>query len=352
MNDAAQTLIILSPGFPENEADTTCLPPKQVFVKSLNKNFPSLNILILSFQYPYTNIIYKWNGNTVIPFNGKKFSGKFKRVFLWIRIWKTRKLLKNENNIIGIYSFWLGECAFIGKWFAKFHQLKHYCWISGQDAKKNNGYVRLMKPKPNELVAMSDFLEEEFYRNYQIKPEHVIPIGIEPTMFSNTATEKDIDLIGAGSLIPLKQYDVFIDVVKNISIKLPSVKAMICGKGEEEKKLQSLINSLQLQKNILLAGEKSHPEILSLMQRSKILLHTSFYEGFGSVCIEALYAGAHVISFTKPMNAEIPHWHVVGNKESMVAKAIELLTDTELSYNSITPYLMDDTAKAVMKLFA
>ena len=46
------TLIILSPGFAANEEDTTCLPPQQVFVKALNRNFPSLQIIILAFQYP------------------------------------------------------------------------------------------------------------------------------------------------------------------------------------------------------------------------------------------------------------------------------------------------------------
>ena len=54
MKHDPKTLVILSPGFPKDEADTTCLPAHQVFIKSLNKNFPSLKIIILSFQYPFS----------------------------------------------------------------------------------------------------------------------------------------------------------------------------------------------------------------------------------------------------------------------------------------------------------
>ena len=41
MKHDQKTLIILSPGFAKDEADTTCLPAQQVFIKALNKNFPS-----------------------------------------------------------------------------------------------------------------------------------------------------------------------------------------------------------------------------------------------------------------------------------------------------------------------
>ena len=47
MKNDAKTLIILSPGFPKDESDTACLPSQQIFVRALNKNFPSLRIFFL-----------------------------------------------------------------------------------------------------------------------------------------------------------------------------------------------------------------------------------------------------------------------------------------------------------------
>lgn len=350
MKHDTKTLVILSPGFPKDEADTTCLPAHQVFIKALNKNFPSLKIIILSFQYPFSTSAYNWYGNKVIPFNGMK-KGVIARLFLWRHLLRTLHETKKENNITGLFSFWCTECALIGKYFGKRNNLKHFSWITGQDAKKGNKYISLIRPRPYELIAMSDFLSKEFYKNYAVRPLHIIPNGIDPSLFSIQSTERDITVLGAGSLIPLKQYDVFINVVKEITNEIPGTRAMLCGKGPGEIQLQKLIVRHQLQNNILLTGEKSHAEILQLMRRTKVFLHTSNYEGFSTVCLEALYAGCHVISFIKPMKHDIAHWHIVQSKEEMVKKAMEILHNSETDYTGVLPYTMDDSALAVMQLF-
>ncbi len=346
MKHDVKTLIILSPGFPKDEADTACLPSQQIFVKSLNKIFPSLKIIALSFRYPFSISPYKWQGNLIIPFNAKQ-----KALLARIRIWRALDELKKNHHIVGLFSFWCGECALIGKYFGKRNNLKHFTWISGQDARKGNKYISLIRPKPYELVAMSDFLAKEFYKNYGVKPLHVVPIGIDASMFEKKIHKKNIDIIGVGSLISLKQYDIFISIIKSLSNNFDSIKTIICGKGPQKEALQSAIDKMLLSKNVLLIGEKPHTEVLQLMQRSKILLHTSSYEGFGAVCIEALYAGCHVISFVNPMKRDIDHWHVVKTKEEMINKVIELLGNSETEYTAELPYIMDDSVKAVMQLF-
>ena len=63
-----EILIILSPGFPESEADSTCLPMQQQFVRALKEMHPELDIVVLTFQYPYHHKEYKWFEVKVIPF--------------------------------------------------------------------------------------------------------------------------------------------------------------------------------------------------------------------------------------------------------------------------------------------
>jgi glycosyltransferase involved in cell wall biosynthesis len=345
-----KTLVILSPGFAKDEQDTTCLPAQQVFVKAVNKNFPSLQIIILAFQYPRIKKKYKWFGNTIISLNGAERKRIF-RLLLWWRIYKDLKKIKKENSLIGLLSFWCNECALVGKIFSKRNHLKHFIWLLGQDAKKNNPYVKRIKPVPHELIAMSDFLSETFFKNHKIKPEHIIPNGVDTKMFSAAAAMKKIDILGAGSLIPLKQYDVFIQVIFEIKKIMPDINAVLCGAGPEEKKLKELIQHYHLEKNILLTGEKKHIEVLQLMQQAKIFLHTSSYEGFSGVCLEALYAGAHVISFIKAMHRSIEHWHIVLSKEEMIKKTLQLLDNSLTDYTSVLAYSMDDSAKIMMKLF-
>ena len=248
-------------------------------------------------------------------------------------------------------SFWCTECALVGKRFSKKYNLKHISWILGQDAKKNNIYVRLIKPSPDELIALSDFLAEEFYKNHKVKPAYVIPKGVDVTMFRQTEQPRTIDIMGAGSLIPLKQYNVFVEVVEAVKRIVPSVNAVLCGTGTEEKKIKQMAEKYGLEKNITFMGMKQHTEVLQLMQQSKIFLHPSSYEGFGVVCLEALYAGAHVISFCKPMIKDIDHWHIANNKEEMIKKAIEILQDQQTQYDPVLVLSIDESAKSVMQIF-
>jgi len=350
MNEEPNTLILLSPGFPANEADTTCLPAHQVFVRALNKTFPWLNIIIVAFQYPDIDGEYQWEGNRVISLNGGK-PGKINRVLLWRKAWRTLRSLTRQYKIKGLLSFWISEGATVGKYFGKFYKIKHYGWITGQDAKKGNIYVKLMRPKVGEIFAMSDFLANQFYNSYGIKANIVIPNGIDVELFGKGNKKRDIDIFAAGSLIPLKQYDVFVEVVKLIAAELPGIQAVLCGKGPEESRLMDMITNLSLDDNIQLAGEKKHTEVLGLMQQSKVFLHTSNYEGFSTVCLEALYAGAHVVSFIKPMEKGIKNWHIAATKQEMAHMALEILLDATVVYKPVLAYSMDDIAKQVMTLY-
>lgn len=346
-----ETLVILSPGFPVNEGDSTCLPPQQVFVRGLKQSYPNLNIIVLSLEYPFAKAQYKWFGIDVMAFGGRSRGGLL-RLLNWIKVWQALKKMNKQHHVIGLLSFWFDECAFIGHFFAKRYSLKHLSWILGQDAKPGNRYFKWIKPKAEELIALSDFVRKEVYKNYGIMPQHTITTGVNVKLFGHVEPRRDIDILGAGSLIALKQYDVFIEAVKAISRYMPDVRAVICGKGPEKNKLINLIKQHGLERNILLRYEIPHAEVLGLMQRSKVFLHPSAYEGFGAVLLEALYAGAHVVSFVKPMDEPIEHHHVVGNNAEMYSKLFELLLEKNLDDSSVLAYPIQQVAANIMQLFA
>lgn len=350
MRKENNTLVILTPGFPQSEADTTCLPMQQGFVRTLKEIHPGLNIIILAFQYPYFKKEYSWYDTTVISFNGQN-KGGLARLLLRQKVYSALKKINDANKIIGILSFWYNECAWVGKKFVDRNKLRHYCWLLGQDARKENKYPARLHANAGELIALSDFIQDEFERNHNIRPAFVVPPGVDNKQPGDPVKERNIDIIAAGSLIPLKQYEVFITVIAEIKKQIPAVKAMLIGDGPEKKRLQSLVSNYRLEQNITLAGELAHPEVLQCMQQGKIFLHPSSYEGFGVVCMEALQAGCRVISFCKPMNAEIEHWHIVPDKEDMIQKAIALLQDHYPVYKCIVPFTINDSVKKMMALF-
>ncbi len=350
MTTNAKSLVILTPAFPGDESETVWVRPKQLFVKKLQQSFPSLNVIVLSFNYPFHTKEYSWKGIRVASFNGM-YTRKLRRLFLWIRVWRKLKRIRREQPILGIFSFWCGECALVGKYFAKRHGIKHFIWISGMDAKKENKLVKWIKPAENDLIAMSDFLANEFHTNHTIRPGYTIPIGIDPGEFRRFAGKRDIDILGVGTLNPFKQYDLFINVIKELSGPFPTIKAVICGEGTDRPRLEERIKRLGLENNISLTGLIPHPEVLQSMQQAKILLHPSSYEGFGAVCLEALYAGAHVISFCDPMQTKIDRWTIVNSVDEMTKRACEILGQDHINHDPILLYSMSDTAKAVMNLF-
>ena len=348
--DNKSTLLVLSPGFPANETDSTCLPAQQSLIRSLNKTFPELRVIILAFEYPHTTQSYHWYGNEVIPFNGRNRGGVV-RLFRWIHIWRQLVRLKRKYPVMGILSFWLGQCSLIGNYFGRTHGLKQFTWILGQDARKGNPYIKWIRPDAHSLIAMSDFLASQLSKHYAVRPAYIIPNGIDTTLFASPPANRDIDIIGIGSLIPLKQYEIFIEVVKELKQSITLRKVYLCGEGAERYRLMALIQQYQLEDTITLTGEKTHTEVLQLMQRSKLMLHPSSYEGFSGACLEALYAGAHVISFQQPMEGWIRHWHVVETQEAMIQISKRILGTDDLLFEPVLPYRMEDTAKEIIRLF-
>jgi glycosyltransferase involved in cell wall biosynthesis len=350
MTASQDCLVVLTPGFPKDEGDSTCLPFLQDFIVELNEGFPNLKLIIIAFDYPFFSAAYQWNGNEVFSFNGWK-KRKFRKLLKWLIIWVKLKKIKRNNRVIGILSLWCGECAFLGNRFAKISKLAHYCWIQGQDAKKDNKYVSRIRPTDEELIAISDYNRMEFELNHAIRPKHTIPVGIRPANYPADPQLKDNDILGVGSLIQLKQYHLFVEVLYKIKKHLPEIKGILSGKGPEENRLKSLITEYELHSKILLTGELPHEKILFLMKRSKVFLHTSNYEGLSVACLEALASGCQIISFLKPMLYDIEHWHVVQTLEEMFDKVLSILNDDGMTYHSVTPFTTRKCVQSILKLY-
>lgn len=350
MKNKRETLVILSPGFPKNEADSTCIPALQVFVKGLKGICPGLDIVVLAFQYPFQKSEYQWHGIKVISIGGKNKGGLF-HLATWTRAWMILRSLNKTRHLIGLLSFWLGECALVGSYFAKYFRLYHYCWLVGQDVKSGNKYFNWVKPEGESLIAMSDFLAAQFKTNYNVSPLNVIPFGVDISSFGTAPLHRDIDILGAGSLIPLKQYRLFVETVGYLKEFFPNIKAVICGAGPEMEQLKTLAASMHLEKNLSFTGELEHKQVLRLMQRSKIFLHPSMYEGFSTVLSEALYAGAQVVSFCKPMAKSFRNHCVVKTSPEMNEQVLAILRAKKLDHRPVLLYPVEQIAKNVISLF-
>lgn len=348
MDGRSKAFIILTPGFAASENDSACLPLHQNFVRALATLHPQIKICVLSFHYPFRKDIYDFSGATVYSFNGRNRKG-ITKFLLRKKAFRSLEEIYRANEVIGILSFWVGECALVGKHFAQRYGLKHHSWILGQDAKKGNRYPSRIEAESADLIALSDFLQDTFEKNHGVRPLKVICAGVNGAAASGK--HRNIDLLAAGSLIVLKQFDIFLEVVRNIKQEMPLVKAVLIGDGPEKKKMQKLVQNFSLQDNVHFTGELPNDKVLDLMTQSKLFLHPSSYEGFSGVCLEALSAGMNVISFIKPMQTAIKNWHIVNNKAEMTKLTSALLKDPSLLFEPVIFQTMEQVAENMMNLY-
>jgi glycosyltransferase involved in cell wall biosynthesis len=157
--------------------------------------------------------------------------------------------------------------------------------------------------------------------------------------------------MGAGSLIPLKQFDKFIELVDKLIAFKPDLRVIICGEGPEREKLEFMIRDRNLDSHIELTGSLEHEAVLQLMQSARLFLHTSSYEGYGIVCAEALNAGAHVVSFCKPVKTAFKHWHVAPTDAEMQETIAALLNDNGLEHDAERIDPIEETCRSILSLY-
>jgi len=343
------TVIIVTPGFPKDEYDTTCLPFVQQFARALKYNFPDHQFIFISLQYPFKQGLYKWNDMDIYAIGGRNkkhiFGLRTKRLAL-------QKLneLNEIVNIKGIISLWCIDTAMIANKFSSENNIPHVIWIIGQDAKQSNGFVKKIKPLPEQLVAMSDFLKEEFERNHHVEPKHVITNGISPEAFESlNVYSRPIDILGAGSLIPLKNYTLFIEVITELVKFYPNLNVKIAGDGPEKMLLNNLIHKYNLQNTIELLGTKSHQETLGLMNQSKFFLHTSNYEGNSTVLIEALYNGCRVVSTQRLSDSAVKNLYIQEHLQGLT-DCLKNLLKNNISPERVIFNTMESSARQMMDL--
>jgi glycosyltransferase involved in cell wall biosynthesis len=343
--------IILTPGFAEDERDTTCLPSLQQFVLALHQAYPSLKVIVIAFQYPFRPRAYAWHGITVFALGGAS-RPRWHRLLTWAKALCKLRRLRQEGDIAGVFSLWLGECALLGRYFSNANRIRHYTWVMGQDARPDNHYVRRVKPDGTRVIAMSDFLKRELERNFGLSACCVANNGISEEAFPELNTgQRPYDLVGAGSLVPLKNYSVFIEVVHELKTRHPRIIAAIAGEGPERDRLQAQIESRGLSANVTLLGKLPHPETLRLMNQARVFLHPSQYEGNSTVLLEALCAGCQAVSFCRLADAAVENLWICKDQADMVATVASLLAAPAGPAKRVVFNRMADTVRKIIDLY-
>ncbi|MCH8034756.1 MAG: glycosyltransferase [Bacteroidetes bacterium] len=334
-------IVIITPGFPKDETDDNCIPSLQQFVSHISEQSNDFIFSIITLHYPYTKSEYKWNGINIYSCGGKNIKFPL-RFFTWRKVYNYFKEIITNNDVSLIHSFWLGECALIGNKLSNKYNFPHINTLMGQELSQSNKYLKFINLDKLKIVALSKNQAGLFGDIMKRNVDVTIPWGIDNNDYVISVNARIIDILGVGSLIPVKRFEQFVRVIKRLKETHHKINALLIGSGKEKDNLENIIASNNLKENIKLTGEVNRSLVIDYMSQSKILLHTSIYESFGYVFAEALASGMYIVSYNVGAANKSDKW-LVAKTEDEIISHITLLLNSKLFFKPINLFPIQNT---------
>ncbi|HKI79504.1 MAG TPA: glycosyltransferase [Ignavibacteriaceae bacterium] len=340
-------MLAIIPGFPSDESDDTCLPSVQEYFYALKLKYPEIRISVIAVHYPYEKRNYKWNQINVFALGGSRTKLP-KRIVYWLSAIIFALRINRNCKVNVVHSFWMGETALVGLLISALLNKKHVNTIMGQDAQKNNIYLKILPLKFIETVAVSDFQAGIFKYSSGENASRIINWGIAGN--GNISNTREYDIVGTGALIPVKGYNLFVRIISEVKKIKPDLRCLLIGDGVKKNEIIKLINSLNLGNNIELTGHISRKEVLEYMKKSKILLHTSDYESFGYVIVEALSSGCYVVCRETGCAKRSEKIFISENKTEFIYNVLKILQSNFIFEPSV-PYSLNKTVENYFNVY-
>lgn len=341
-------ILMVVPGFPRDENDSTCIPAMQTYIRNLAE-LTDHQITIITISYPKYLHDYEWHDLQVHALYSS-------RIWPLNKIQSGRKALALAKSIHAewpihfVHSFWLSDTALIGTLISRQLQVPHLTTLMGQDVKKSNRYRALSSLFRLHLVGLSSYQVSFLNARLQKSIKSVIGWGVDKMGTPNNA--RTIDVVGVGSLTQNKDYKTFIEIVAALCDEFPRIKVVIIGDGPQRTALKKLIRILKLEDRIQLLGHMPRADVLMHMNQARIFLHTSNFEGYGYVFVEALAAGCHIVSRRVGLAVDLPHerWSVAAMKTDL-ARLVRLKLKESPDHTPVVVEHIEQTVKRYCALY-
>ncbi len=339
-------LLLLTPGFAADETDSQCIPALQVFVRKLAES-KHIHISVVAVHYPHRHDRQNWNGIPVYS----SFGGRWmRRLKSWWNVRKWINSIHQRHPIDIIHSFWLTDAAWLGQRMARRMKLPHIVTLMGQDVLPSNWYMRLPQFRNTPMVTLSPSHSKHFEASSGRTTDAIIPWGIDAEELPNPATDRAIDILGVGSLIALKDYTLFLQLVGQLVETKPDLSVVLIGQGPEREGLEALAGKLGIEQQVTFLGALPRHEVLEYMCRSKILLHTSKFESFGYVFLEGLACGMGIVSTPVGIAQPSARWKI-GETEAALLAHLKSSMGNFKNHSSQILYPISDTIEQYLALY-
>jgi len=198
---------------------------------------------------------------------------------------------------------------------------------------------RAFMRRAKRLIAISDSVREFLIRaGLPAAKLQTIHYGLDelPTAPSEVTPEQagisagSLLVLAIGRLIAQKDHETLLRAFVRVREQQPSARLVILGWGVLEEQTRALVEELELGDVVLLPGRV---EPRAWLERADVFAHTSRWEGFGIVLLEAMLAGLPVVATRVSAVPEIVADREtgllveVGDAGAVAAALTELLAD-------------------------
>ncbi len=343
-------ILWITPGFAADAQDHNCIPPLQLLAAAMLRC--GVDLYIIALDYPFSDQVYYWpvkeRGAVVFPCKGQN-----RRWLRWRSFRRARaftELAHAAQKFDAIHSFWLGPAWVLGNQFAAQWDIPHWTTLMGQDVLPANRYLRRLKPNDAaHLIALTPFHNDQLEKTCAIRAAYCIPWGVaEQDIPEHLPNARPIDVLGVGSLLPVKDWVRWLRVLRLVVDERPSLYAELIGHGPEMARLQQLARRLGLEGNLRFAGSLPRARVLARMQESRVLLHTARFESFGFVFAEAAASGCRIVG--TPVGAA-PELGVCAEADTALAEIVLQTIKMPLVEIPQPPLRIRDSAEACLNLY-
>lgn len=169
--------------------------------------------------------------------------------------------------------------------------------------------IRLLYPRADLVVAVSDGVRDDLVRNFGLSNDHVVaihnPIDLERVRVLAAeplpdpwlaSTDRPL-LVAVGKLQVAKGYPDLLEAFRRLRRRVPARLAVL-GEGPERPWIERYLIEHDLQTDVRLFGFQDNP--FRYLARATAFVHAAHWEGFPNVLVEAMACGAAVVSTDCP----------------------------------------------------
>ncbi|GHH64200.1 hypothetical protein GCM10017673_06440 [Streptosporangium violaceochromogenes] len=139
------------------------------------------------------------------------------------------------------------------------------------------------------------------------RPVGHVPSRVDTRLFlpAPDGAPKPVHTVMVGNLLRLKNHETVLRAWPLVVRSVPGARLVVLGEGPTRRRLAELAGELGVEAHVELRGSVGQAEVISTLQRARVLAHPSWTEGQPRAVLEAMACGLPVLCSDIPAHREI-----------------------------------------------